>query len=208
MTKKSTKSSQMRSLSNCLVKIDPDYFSVCKRLDQSTYCFSFIVNKTIHLYFFCHSLASAHPVDFSSLFKPTIITCFRFIMYMLNKCPHSLHISTQGDIKKTHSSFCVRRKAGPSSLKTCWLYGESGSMIPLWPSSGTNKVKVVLWGLIVLAGKWSPALLSNPATSEKGDDCAFPFTPTAWRNVCLFIELPHLVKNYSLSFQLSPQVTG
>lgn len=118
-------------------------------------------------------------------------------------------MSARGSFKKNQSGLReprVRRENEDeaSSFRrkktNCWLYGESGSVISLRPSSGTNKVKGALWGLIVLAGEWSPSplllLLSRPTTSEEGWLC---LTPTARRNVCLFIELPHLVKDDSLS---------
>lgn len=39
--------------------------------------------------------------------------------------------------------------------ETCWLYGESDGVMPLWASSGTNEVKSNFWGAIVSCRKWS-----------------------------------------------------
>lgn len=93
--------------------------------------------------------------------------------HMLNKCPLHAHLDWPGQNKVPASKKTVKDvKCGMIPLKTCWLYGESGSMISLWPSSGPNTIKGVLWGLTVLAGKQSSALLITPP-HQKGDDCAF-----------------------------------
>lgn len=128
----------------------------------------------------------------------------------MGNCRPSPHIRAMDDLLKIQRSLREQRagcKAGQRCQKPADFMVNRGARF-LYDHQ-VEQMKLRLFSEVRLSSLGSDPQSSPPTPPhQNGDDCLFPSTPTAWRNVCLFIELLHLVKDYSLSFQLSPQMTA
>lgn len=161
-------------------------------------------------------LFNYHFLSFSSL--TTFKACIHKAVYFIAGIKSHIKLMSslcgfthpQRHIKEASENSCAECKAGhdsPPQKKSADFMVNRG----VWFLYDNQVEQIQLRASSELQLRWpesDPQPSSLTPAHQKGDDCVFPFAPTASRKVCLLIELPRLVKDYSLLFPLPPQVTG